>query len=384
VSVRSLLLAPSFPPAAGGMETLLYQTARRLADPPLVVAPAPAAAPDVPVRSVATTPRSLAGRAAYRGAWAVHPSLHYTAAWWRATVDAVARHRPRVVLAGHVYLAPLAWLVARRAGLPFVVFGYGQEVWRPECGGRRVGPGPVDQLLRGGALRAADRVLVPGRFGADLVRAWGVAPERVVPVPFGAELPPAAPPPAGTILLSVCRLVPRKGVDTAIRALPRLVARFPTLEYRVVGEGPDRPRLVRLAETAGVAGHVRFPGRLDDAALAREYATCALFVQPSRRTADGELEGLGLVYFEAAAWGRPVVAGVSGGEPDAVLDGVTGVLVDGASVDAVAHAIEDLLADPTRLGELGQAGRRRVETTHNWCAAARCVDGVLAGLADRC
>jgi phosphatidyl-myo-inositol dimannoside synthase len=381
VSVRSLLLAPSFPPAAGGMETLLYQTARRLAAPPLVVAPAPAMVPDVHLRAVATTPRSLVGRASYRAAWAVHPALHYTAAWWRATVGALASHRPRVLLAGHVYLAPLAWLVARRAGLPFVVFAYGQEVWRPSCGGRRVGLDPVDELLRGGALRAADRVLVLGRFGAGLVCAWGVAPERVVPVPFGAAWPPAAPPPAGTTLLSVCRLVPRKGVDTVIRALPRLVARFPTLEYRVVGEGPDRPRLARLAETEGVAAHVRFLGRLADAALAREYASCALFVQPSRRTADGELEGLGLVYFEAAAWGRPVVAGVSGGEPDAVLDGATGVLVDGSSVDAVAHAIEGLLADPSRLVELGQAGRRRVETTHNWCAAARRVDALLDELA---
>jgi phosphatidylinositol alpha-1,6-mannosyltransferase len=87
------------------------------------------------------------------------------------------------------------------------------------------------------------------------------------------------------------------------------------------------------------------------------------------------------VYFEAAAWGRPVVAGRSGGEVDAVLDGETGVLVDGDSVDQVAGAVQVLLADAERLRRLGEQGRRRVETTHNWQRAAACLDDLLCRLA---
>ena len=99
-----------------------------------------------------------------------------------------------------------------------------------------------------------------------------------------------------------------------------------------------------------------------------------------RRTTDGDLEGYGLVYFEAAAWGRPVIAGRSGGEIDAVVDGETGVLVDGESVDQVSRVIRELLDDPARLQSLGAAGRRRVETTHNWQAAASAVDATLHAL----
>jgi phosphatidylinositol alpha-1,6-mannosyltransferase len=105
-----------------------------------------------------------------------------------------------------------------------------------------------------------------------------------------------------------------------------------------------------------------------------------VFVLPARRTSDGDLEGYGLVYFEAAAWGRPVIAGRSGGEVDAVVDGRTGVLVNGSSVDQVATAVASLLDDRPRLQALGAAGRQRVEISHNWACAARVVDATLAQL----
>jgi len=179
------------------------------------------------------------------------------------------------------------------------------------------------------------------------------------------------------MLLSVARLIPRKGIDTVIRALPRLA---PDVEYRVVGSGPDEARLRRLARTHGVADRVRFLGRLDDQALASEYARCTLFVLPARRTPEGDLEGYGLVYFEAAAWGRCVVAGRSGGERDAVVDGQTGVLVDGESVAQVTEAISSLLNNPEHIQALGVAGRARVQTTHNWSRAAAVLDHTLTSL----
>ncbi|HEY0583075.1 MAG TPA: glycosyltransferase, partial [Chloroflexota bacterium] len=246
-----------------------------------------------------------------------------------------------------------------------------------------MGFSPLDARLRGGALRAADRVLVPGTFTAGLLDdGWGVRPEHMVNVPYGAEprrrqqLPPMLNTTAAT-LLTVARLVPRKGIDTVIAALKTLPLE---VTYRVVGRGPDEPRLRALAQSAGVADRVQFLGRLDDASLADEYRRCSLFVLPARRTADGDLEGYGLVYFEAAAWGRPVVAGRSGGEIDAVVDGQTGVLVDGASVSQLAATLGDLLTDPDRRARLGAAGRARVESTHNWTAAAAVVDAALRGL----
>src|SRR6202171_2045529 len=179
--MRSLLLAASFPPAVGGVETLLYQTNRRLAEPPVVLAPAPAAAPDLHVSQVRL---DLAGRLAYRPLWHLHPSLHFIQAFWRPALKAAATWRPQAIQAGHIYLAPLAWLLARRLRLPFVVYAYGQEVWRA---GRPMGLSPVDHQLRGQALRAADRVFVPGSFTAGLVADWHVSANRIVEVPYGAD-----------------------------------------------------------------------------------------------------------------------------------------------------------------------------------------------------
>jgi phosphatidylinositol alpha-1,6-mannosyltransferase len=369
--VRSLLLAASFPPATGGVETLLYETTRRLQEPPLVLAPTPAAAPDLTVRPVSL---SILARAAYRPLWRLHPALHFLQAYLGPALRAARAYRPEVLQAGHIYLAPVAQLLARRLRTPYVVYAYGQEVWR---GGRPMGLSPLDQRLRGGALHSAARVLVPGSFTAGLIEAWRVPRDRMIHVPYGAEPRPAAPPPTGSTLLTVGRLVPRKGVDVVIQALRQL----PThVAYRVVGSGPDQNRLRQLASDMGVAERVTFLGRIDAAALDEEYRRCAVYVQPSRRTADGQLEGYGLVYFEAAAWGRPVVAGRSGGEVDVVIDGTTGVLVDGISVDAVASAVGALLADPEQMRRLGAAGRRRVETTHNWTRAAATVDATLASL----
>ncbi|HET6315790.1 MAG TPA: glycosyltransferase family 4 protein, partial [Chloroflexota bacterium] len=315
--MRTLLLATSFSPAVGGMETLLYQTVRRLEEPPLVLTPRATAAPrDVEVRGVPTT---LFERAAYRPLWRLHPSLYYFAAWLPTAVRAARHWRPQAVQVGHVYLAPLGQLLARRLRVPLLVYVYGQEVWR---GGAPMGLPRLDAHLRGRALRNADAVLSPGSFTSGLLDEWGVSRERVVCVPYGAEPRPPSAPPSGTTVLSVARLVPRKGVDTIIRALPRL----PGVQYRVVGSGHEQARLRRLAMAKGVDRRVTFAGRVDDARLAEEYQRCALFALPARRTADGELEGYGLVYFEAAAWGRPVVAGRSGGEVDAVVDGETGLL----------------------------------------------------------
>lgn len=379
--VSSVLLATSFPPVLGGMETLLYQTARHLAAPPVVVAPPPVCVPDLRVVPVGGGGTGLAERAAYRVLWRLHPSLHYTRTFWRPFFQAMRAHRPRVIQVGHVYLAPLARIAAGRLGIPYVLYVHGREVWRE---GRREGIRAVDERLRGGAVRAASATFVHGAFTASLVRVWDVPNERLVRVPYGSDARPPLPPAEGAGLLSVARLVRRKGIDTVIRLLPRLAARYPDLRYTVVGLGPDEGYLQELARAHGVSDRVQLLGRIDadDPRIAEVYRRASVFVLPTRPVAQ-EVEGFGLVYLEAAAWGRPAIAGSTGGEVDAVLDGQTGLLVDGADSEAVFAAIDGLLADPTRARALGQAGRERVERQHNWQQAARVVDETLATVSAR-
>jgi phosphatidylinositol alpha-1,6-mannosyltransferase len=180
------------------------------------------------------------------------------------------------------------------------------------------------------------------------------------------------------VVLCVSRLVPRKGQDTLIRALPLIRRAVPDAVLLVVGGGPDERRLRGLARRhAGDA--VVFAGGLSHAETADHYAAADVFAMPCRtRRAGLEAEGLGIVFLEAAASGLPVVAGNSGGAPDAVLDGVTGTVVDGRNIREVAEAVTLALRSPGRTAT-GAAGRRWVESDWSWETSARHLTELLDG-----
>ncbi len=169
------------------------------------------------------------------------------------------------------------------------------------------------------------------------------------------------------VVVCVSRLMPRKGQDVLIRAMPAIRRRVPDAALLVVGGGPSRQRLQELAESVGVADDVVINGGAPYDELPRYYAAGDVFAMPCRERLGGlDVEGLGMVFLEAAACGLPVVAGRSGGSPEAVLDGESGLLVDGRSVDAVADAVAGLLADPVRAAAMGERGRRWVSNAWSW------------------
>ncbi|WP_405612456.1 glycosyltransferase family 4 protein [Streptomyces sp. NBC_01511] len=173
------------------------------------------------------------------------------------------------------------------------------------------------------------------------------------------------------IILCVSRLVTRKGQDVLIRALPLIRRAVPDAVLVVVGHGPDERRLRALARRHA-DGAVVFAGGKDHTETASYYAAADVFAMPCRTRKGGlEAEGLGIVFLEAAASGLPVVAGDSGGAPDAVLDGRTGLVVDGRDVASVAEALTTLLLSPERAAAMGEAGRRWVTKRWSWEASAR-------------
>lgn len=168
------------------------------------------------------------------------------------------------------------------------------------------------------------------------------------------------------VLLTLARLEPRKGVDQVIRALPALAAHHPGIVHLVAGPGDDRPRLEALAAGLGVADRVRFLGPVaDDGMRAALYGAADLMAMPARRQ-GASVESFGIVYLEAAWHGVPALAGRDGGEADAVLDGETGLLCDGADPAAVAAALAGLLADPNRLRAMGERAAARVRAAFLW------------------
>ncbi|HWS36798.1 MAG TPA: glycosyltransferase family 4 protein [Actinoplanes sp.] len=169
------------------------------------------------------------------------------------------------------------------------------------------------------------------------------------------------------VVVCVSRLVPRKGQDMLIRALPEIRRRVPGAALLLVSGGPYRKTLERLARENNVEADVVFTGSVPWAELPDHYAAGDVYAMPCRTRAAGlDVEGLGIVYLEASATGLPVVGGDSGGAPDAVREGETGHVVGGSDVPAIAARIAELLADPVTAKTMGEAGRAWVEREWRW------------------
>lgn len=277
-----------------------------------------------------------------------------------------------------------AWL-HRFEGLPYVIYVHGKDVLKEH------GKVERSRLYRRSArdvLRRAGAIIANSRFTAelacDLARAAG-APEtleRVRVVHPGADPMRFHPGDDGVhelrrrlglqqerVVLTLARLQPRKGVDRTLEALTTL-AEFPDLVYVVAGSGSMAGELERRAVALGLGGRVRFQDDVADADLPAYYRMADVFLLPSRREPGDEVEGFGIVLSEAGASGIPVVGGRSGGVPEAVIEGETGLLVDPEDPRAIAAALHRLLLDRPLAERLGRGGRVAVERYFNWDRAA--------------
>jgi len=169
------------------------------------------------------------------------------------------------------------------------------------------------------------------------------------------------------VIVSVGRLVHRKGQDNLIQSLPEILKSVPDAHILMVGQGPHLSHLKKLVDELNVVQHVSFIGRIQYAQLPQYICAGDIFAMPSRSRFFGlEVEGLGIVYLEASACGLPVIAGSSGGAPDAVLEGVTGIVVDGENNNEIAAAAIKLLNDLDEAKAMGLAGRAWIIENWRW------------------
>ena len=340
--MKVLIVTPDYPPQHGGIQLLVHRVATHLGDAETrVVAPAAPGAAEfdrgahLKVRRVRTPPGGNPARVAALNAAALREAL---------------RFRPDVVVSGHIVTSPAAAAISTAMGVPFAQYVYASEVHD-----RR-------RLARF-AVRRAAAVIAISAHTASLARDLGADPARMHVIHPGVDLPEPAPNGAmrTPTILTIARIEERyKGHDVMIRALPVVASQVPDVEWVVIGDGPLRPHLQDLAEATGVAGAVRWLGRVDDAERDGWLRRAGVFAMPSRLGAGGSGgEGFGIACMEASAHGVPVVAGDAGGTTDSVVDGETGLLVDANDHLAVATAVSGLLQDPARAGEMGSAGARR-------------------------
>jgi phosphatidylinositol alpha-1,6-mannosyltransferase len=361
MSRKLLLVTNDFPPRQGGIQTFLYELVRRL-----------------PADQVAVYASDHPGSAAFDAELPFpvrrHPTglLVPTPAARRRVLQARAEFGASSIWFGAA--APLGLLAGplRAAGAQrLVATTHGHEVgWALLPGAR--------QALR----RIADGVDVLTYLGeytrSRLARVVGDRTElhRLTP---GVDLDTFQPSVSGQpvrdrygltdrpVVVCVSRLVPRKGQDVLIRALPAVRERVPDARLLIVGGGRYARQLHRLAERTGVADAVTFTGAVPYPELPAHFAAGDVFAMPCRTRRLGmDVEGLGMVFLEASATGLPVLAGDSGGAPDAVRDGVTGEVVPGADLAAVTDRLAGLLADRPRAQAMGRAGRQWAEQDWRW------------------
>lgn len=271
----------------------------------------------------------------------------------------------------------------RRAGIPYQLFAHGAELISPlySC---------LPEWRRRDFTQAA-HVIANSRATSDL------ASERLgLAAPPVVVNPPVAPPiesiavgaggdklkqqlqlGSGPVLLSVGRLVARKGFDLVVRSVALLRAECPGLHYVIAGDGPERSALEQLVVDHDVTGHVHFLGQVDDATKWAAYGACDIFVMPNRVLGGADWEGFGIVFLEAALSGRPSIAGRTGGASDAVVHDVTGLLVDPESPSELTGALRRLLHDRGLRERLGLAGLERARTQFTPGVAA---EGLLSQL----
>ena len=368
---RTLLVTNDYPPRVGGIQRTLEALVRCFpADRVAVLCPdaeGAAAFDEAAPYEVFRQPE--------RFLWPV-PDVR------RRVHEAVRSSGAEVVLFGAVYPLALLGPSLAEAGTPYLAAAHGFEYWLS------IAPG-THALVRRATSRASRVPVMCSRFIARVVR---TAVPQGVPVSVmypGADLEAFRPDlpfadltelhgVAGRpLIVCVSRLVARKGQDVLILAMPEIRRRVPDATLLIVGDGPYRDRLEALAAFAP-AGSVAFTGQVSEADLPRYYRAGNVFAMPCRNRLGGlEVEGWGNVFIEAAACGRPVVVGDSGGARESLVPGETGLLVNGSDVGQVAEAVGSLLADPERAEAMGRAGRARVEDAFSWSRPAEELAGWL-------
>lgn len=272
--------------------------------------------------------------------------------------------------------APLGLLAPtlRKAGIARIVsLTHGHEVWWAKIfpfslAIRRIGD-TVDVLTYLGDFtrRNISLALTPKAREAMVRIAPGIDVSHFTPETAPSTLRNDLGLSNKSVIVSVGRLVPRKGQDRLIQALPLIRKTVPNVHLLLVGEGSYRKTLEKLAEENQVKELVTFVGRVPYTRLPAYFRCGDIFAMPSRsRMAGLEVEGLGIVYLEASGCGLPVIAGNSGGAPDAVVDGVTGIVVDGTNINDIAAAIVRVLSDPAKMKAMGAAGNEWVTSGWSW------------------
>lgn len=375
---RILVVSEIFPPTIGGSGVMMHGIYSRVRNADVTVL-ADGGGPGLATRSVEDGMTVLRQAIATRN-WGVLTVAgirqRVQLAW---AIHRLLKRRDGIVHCARALPEGVAAMIARWfGGPPYICWTHGEDLVSA------LASREFTQLTRA-VFRGAEAAIASSRNTAAMLDRFQVPSDKrhvVYPAVDASRFHPAVDgsavrgryaSPDDVLLLSVGRLQRRKGHDVAIQAVAVLRDALPHLRYVIVGDGEERERLERLTDEHQIRDRVFFAESVGDADLPAYYAASDIFLLPNRID-NGDIEGFGIVFLEASAAGKPTIGGRSGGVPEAVEHGVTGVLVDGANVHEVADAIRTLARAPAVRREMGIAGRARVIDRFTWARAAQSME----------
>jgi phosphatidyl-myo-inositol dimannoside synthase len=283
---------------------------------------------------------------------------------------------PAAIHCGDLFPQDFAGMLLRKVGrVPFLVFVHGDEVSQTQH--RRLQP-----RLRDAIYRAADSVVVANRFAYDRVIEILGSHDRVTMITPGVDTTLFYPGPRPAwiseqyqvgndpLLVTVGRLVKKKGHQTVLRALPAVLKVHPKLKYVVVGDGPERKRIEMLTSELGLGACVRFAGDVPNYRVGDFYRAADVFCLLNQEDETGDIESFGMVFVEAGASGKPVIGGRSGGTAQSVLDGQTGMLCEPGNAVQLGELLNLLMSRPDLSREMGEMGLARARRDFSWDSRA--------------
>lgn len=376
-----LLVTVTWPPVKGGAENYLFEIYRRLPGVNLLVL---------------TSQQPGDSEFDIEQPWrTIRVPVEWFTAYWngrrkRLTLlvelhRVIQNHKIDLVVTGFTFPDGLiAWLLKRVYNLPYITHFYGVDFLGHLSN-------PLWRKLIIQIFQDANCLIGCSSYSRDKVVEMGIEPDKTHVVLPGVDADRFHPvtqdekwqirqelglPKDALILLTVSRLVARKGHDSVLMALPRILAQYPRLLYVIVGQGRQREVLQTIVEERNLADNVVFVGEVADPELPRYYQAADLFVMPNREI-KGDVEGFGIVFIEASASGIPAIGGESGGTKDAIEHSVSGLLLDPDDVEGISRSIIQLLSDLSLMSKLGIQGRKTVENKFSWERAASQVETLV-------
>ena len=389
---KSLLVTLDFPPNLGGVATFYYNVCKNLpGDKIVVLAPEQEGAEAFDKKQnftiirkkllsnfPQTMPKGLGGILKMASSIKWLSIIRYFKLL-------VKQHDIELIQAGQILpIGTLAMIYKKQKKIPYLFYAHGLDILLPQKFMRK-------KTLLKKIIANAQAIIANSYFTKDELIKLGAKPEQVTviyPCPSLTaeqtsewkiqEILQDYELKNKKILLTVGRLVERKGHDMVIKALPKIIKKVPDVTYLIIGEGPRKKNLEELVNQGNLRDYVRFLGPLPQNDLAAFYQLSDVFIMPARQLVNGDVEGFGIVYLEANLFGKPVIGGRSGGVPEAIIDGQTGLLVNPNDIDKIAEKTIKLLTNSAYAERLGIQGMERVSEEFNWQSQTEKIKEILS------